>query len=57
MSRLSPESFENPNVSNDARTIRREGKLPYTKLQAPKWALLEKDLDFVIISDVIRRRF
>lgn len=34
-----------------------EGKLPYTKLQARKWALLERDLDFVIISDVIRRRF
>lgn len=34
-----------------------EGKLVYTKLEAHKWALLEKDLDFVIISDVIEGRF
>ena len=34
-----------------------EGELLYTKLEAHKWALLEKDLDFVIISDVIGRRF
>lgn len=26
----------------------------YTKLKAHKWALFERDLDFVIISDVIR---
>lgn len=36
----------------------REGKF-YTKLDTDthKWALREKDLDFVIISDAIRSRF
>lgn len=33
------------------------GRFTIHKLQAHKWALLEKDLDFVIISDVIGRRF
>lgn len=51
-----PERLERCGKSRRIAGLPQAGKFS-AKLDARKWVLLEKDLDFVIISDAIRRRF